>query len=352
MNVKNIIKCLFSGVVLAFVVSACNNKIEPLEVVAPTIPVDSEALTTYKSSLFSRPIVMGFLTNWKATNGIMLASTPDSLDVVVVCVDGYEITEAMKLDMTNVIEEKQTSVLLRTDINSIDNKYAKDLKKEMRAKRKELKAGWTEDQMPTPEEQETLFAELENQIKEKYVSAANKEALNEVNSALEAMTSNQFSGLCLKLPESFSILTEEGVINILNIVVAKCGGTQQPFLAVETPFEAGREQIEKATWVIYNRQTIEKRLSYFTEEAVLWSNSRYLPSVDISKGDDAKGFFDSGTFTIGNPMPCREEVISWKAPNRAGVAYYSIEVDANYNEDTKDTYPEMRRLINLVGITK
>lgn len=349
----NIFKhCLVVGTLLLLASSGCDLKDQPVEVKAPTIPTDTESLDVYKRSLFSRPIVMGFFQEWGATNGVMLATTPDSLDVAVVEPLHSEITPAMAKDLQTVQTEKRTTVLLRGDLQAISNRYGKKLKKESAARRKALVKSWDPEQMPSAEEQATRLAALEAEVTKTIREEAAAEAAQAVNTLLQNGKEFGFNGVSVYLPDNFTVFTEEVLISLLSKVGTECGKGKTMHLAIENPFEEARTQIEQATWVVYNEQTPDKYLQDFTKEAYIWSNCRYLPSVDLSADSDVKGFLDSSVFNPAGKTPASIEVINWDAPNRAGVAYYDAESDANFDTTSKRAYPQLRVLINMVGWTK
>lgn len=329
---------ILNGLLLALLIMAgatsCQQKQEPLEVVAPIIPTDSEALRSYKSSLFSRPIVVGFLNDWRATNGILLANTPDSLDVAIVSAPEYSVTPAMELDLRTVQQEKLTKVLLRADLEQINKRATTELKREGAARRKALQASWTTpENTPSATEQASQLGALEQAVQAEVSTNATEEVKQQLTTALAAVQKSKMDGISVKLPSNLQIFSAEALRTLLAPILEVSGEGKALLLAIEQPLPELRAELEQATWLIFSTDNPEKQLSHFTQEAALWPNNRYLPSVDISASWNAKGYQDSKVFSPGSPLPCSEEVITWHAPNKAGVAYYGIDTDANYSKE-------------------
>lgn len=331
--------------------SSCTD-IESVPVIAPTWNTDEAVQQAYKNNMFSRPMAIGMLYDWHAVNGISLYNTPDSLDVIVVKGNGMMITPAMAEDLKLTREIKKTKVLLGVDLNTIDELKAKDVKKELKTKRKALQETWTEENMPTPEEKEKFIMELEAQITDQAKSMMAENATKIVGDALSQMKAFEFDGISIKLPEHFLYLTKESAVAVLKSVTAQAANDKDYLLSIETPFEEGREEIEKAAWVIFDRNLIDRSLSQFTEEAQIWSETRFIPSANFKDANNGKGFPDSKVFDPTGKTPRTIDIINWQAPNKAGVAYYHIENDAKYNEGIRMSYLDLRYLINKLSLTK
>lgn len=342
---------IFTALAALLFVGACT-EIAPVPLNVNTHESDSEALSQYKDNIFSRPVVMGMIYDWQVTNGVALSATPDSLDVLVVKGHEGELTEAQAVDLKQLKDKKSTTVLLGCDLDGIDVSMHKVLKKAIKTDRKALTSSWTEENTPDPDEQERLIAELETKLTTEYAAKAKKAAEALLSQALSTMSNAGFDGISLKLPEDFLVLSQDETTALLAKTTAATGGTQAPFLAVETPYEAGRSEIQKATWVIGNRRAIEHKMAAIAQEAALWPDVRYIPSVDISDGANVKGFSDSRIFSPKSPIHMAQEIITWSSVNKAGVAFYHIESNLEYNDKGQSRYPYLKELINQTYLTK
>lgn len=330
--------------------SGCN-KVDPVPVDTPLIPIKTEALKAYKSNMMSRPVTIGILNGWKATNGVMLISTPDSLDVIVVKDVSSELTSAQTEDLKNVREKKLTKVLLSCDLYSVDEAAAKELKTRQTAERKSLIATWKGDAVPDEETQSKLLADLEKKVNEEVVAKAIASEKGYVETIYKVVNESGFDGIYVKLPASFGVLSRAHTKDLLGGILSETV-EKGKYLAIATPFEDARAEIEKATWVIYDHKVIEHRISAISSEAAAWSNNRYLPMVDLADDTNSAGFLDSKIFSPDGVANRITETIFWTAPNRAGVVFDHIEKVAVYNEQQKTTYVDLKNYINQVALTK
>ena len=124
------------------------------------------------------------------------------------------------------------------------------------------------------------------------------------------------------------MITKEETTQLLSKITAVAGGTNKAFLAIEAPFEEARAEIEKATWIIFNKKVLEYRLSNFEREALQWKDNRYIPSASFKGKDQKEGFMDETHFSL-DELPRMQSILYWQAPNKAGVAYYHTELDAS-----------------------
>lgn len=319
---------LLALAVLAIV--SCKNAIEPAEVVTPRNDIDTQALHTYKNSLLSRPIVMAMHYGWGAEggSGAQLYRLPDYLDVIVVKETRHELLPWMHQDLAITQQTKRTVVLNDIDLNKIDTQAELELKVKVKRQRDKLKATWAAmEKQPSEEDQakalEAIDTKLTNDFKKSTLAQAQKEASEQ----LAAIETYKFDGTCVKLPEDFKLISKDEVLAILTSITAKCGSKNQPFLAIECPFEEARQEVEKATWVVFNRKIVEPALANFTEDANTWSKNRFIPSASFIGKDMEKGFKDETHFSLGN-LNRMQSILYWQAPNKAGVAYYHTEKDA------------------------
>ncbi|MDO5017038.1 MAG: hypothetical protein Q4E10_01590 [Porphyromonas sp.] len=326
---KKILKWLLASVA-AVGLASCQNNIEPVEVITPRNEIDTETLDSHKSSVLGRPIVMAMHYGWGTGNGsgVQLYRLPDYLDVVVVKETMHDLLPWMAEDLKITQEVKQTKILNSIDYRAIESVLMSDLKKAVKKQRDLLRKEWAAmAEQPTEEEQASLLLEVEAKAKETFGAKALELAKQETAEQLEAISQFGFNGVCVQLPTEFELFTKENVTALLSTVTAKCGGDNEPYLVIEAPFEEARAEIEKATWIVFNRPVLEHLLANFSNEAKAWPSNRYLPSADFTDKENEDGFKDETHFTIGN-LSRMHSIQYWQAPNKAGVAYYHTEKDA------------------------
>lgn len=339
----------------ALLASGCSQRPEKIPVIAPKTAETGSIFTPEdkEATLFSRPVSMGYISNWKATNGVSLFSTPSDLDVIVIEENPLLLTPAMEIDLARTREIKRTKVFCSNDLQALEKEAKKEFKKRFSAKTRAKKEEWKNvegDNKPSKEQQEKELKELEATINTEVAKEIQELATKQIVYSLSIMP--LFDGLNLKLPEKAHFLSQTFLNELLKKVTDVCGGTDAPLLIIQNPIEEARSYIEKATWIVFGRKVIENKVSDFTEEAQQWPNNRYLPLVNLADGNKDKGYATPIAFSPEKALPCEEDIINWKAPNRAGVAYEHIEHDAAYDGNAKKTYPTLNHLIKLIYTTK
>lgn len=319
--------------IIGLALLSCNKnvRIEPAEVVTPRNEINTETLESYKNSLLGRPIVMAMHYGWGADggSGAQLYRLPDYLDVVVVKDSRHQLLGWMEKDLSTTQQVKKTKVLNAIDFHAIDTQYADEFKTKFKRQRDKLRNSWKDLETPlTPEEQAEQLANLEKALTEELHTNALAKATKDTEEQVDAISKYGFDGICVKLPENFQLITKEEATQLLSKITAVAGGANKAFLAIEAPFEEARAEIEKATWIIFNKKVLEYRLSNFENEALQWKDNRYLPSASFKGKDQKEGFMDETHFSL-DELPRMQSILYWQAPNKAGVAYYHTELDAS-----------------------
>ena len=281
-------------------VVACN-EIEPIDVVAPTRAINTQALTQYKADLSKRPITMGMLYNWGKEAGAILMRTPDSLDVIVVKNNYTTITEEQKTDLKEVQQKKATKVLVGIDFSAITT---------------------------------TNTTQLSQQAKE----------------AVDIAKSNGFDGVSIEFPqETNDYFSAEAFDAVIKEIVDNKGNL---LLAVENMYgERGLSQevkpIDSVNWIVYRKKDNE-RFSSFDELKGKFERLPFLCSTDFSEESLEDGFADSTAFNPdgkNGKYPRTVDIVNWK--KGAGVALYHIEKDY-YNLSGRTTFKNLRGIIHKV----
>lgn len=311
-------------------IASCQKHTTPAEVVAPHKEINTEALKSYKNSILGRPIVMAMHYGWGADggSGAQLYRLPDYLDVVVVKEARHELLAWMEKDLSTTQQVKQTKVLNAIDFHATDTKLASELNTIIKRQRNKIKESWKSlETQPTPEEQAEQLANAEKALTEEYHTKALEMAIHDTKEQIEAIHNYGFDGICVKLPEDFALLSKEDISSLLSQVTEVAGEGKGAFLVIESPYDEARTEIEKATWIVFNRKVMEHRLSHFYDEASQWKDNRYLPSASFMGNDKTEGFLDETHFSL-KELPRMHSILYWQAPNKSGVAYYHTELDA------------------------
>lgn len=330
-------------------IAACSKTgIEPVNIIEPTREIDTKAIQAYKSNLNNRYISIGYIYGWGKSDASILMHTPDSLDIIVVK-DGYQnITNAQAEDLSNVKALKATKVLLGIDFNEniiSPSDLADTIATRRTRKQAELIAiGATPAQINN--ELAKITTDAENWAK----AIAIYEYNHLMKIADEQIQKYKYDGISILFPVTVGYLEEPINIFFQNLS-SDYGVGKQYSLIIENPDAAFAPSLERANWLVYNKQTPDYYLNYFTEDAARFPDNKFIPSANYVSETDADGFLDSETFSASGILPRTLDIVNWKSSNKGGAAFYHIE--KNYHDVAGNlTYVGLRKAIRQLQFSE
>lgn len=319
-------------------------KVEPIDIIEPQRDIDTKLLKEYKSNLGDRDVVIGMIYDWGKLNQSNLMNTPDSLDVIVVK-DGYlDISENQKKDLKDVQDKKATKVLLGVNFREKISVYEENLEREIKEKKsdkeEELRVS---GEVLTEDEKKEILAEIEENTKRKAISNVEKEMESFSKNILKLAKQNSFDGISVEFPESYNdAYSMDKVQSFLEDISKEAGKDKSMLLILENPSSVKEELINQANWVVFRQRSSSQLLYAIQSASNEFKTSHFVPASDFSIEGLEEGFKDSERYPIPNQL---YEIIYWKSDNKAGVAYYHIEM--NYNDMVgKESYKSLRTAIN------
>ena len=340
---KNIFALSALALTLGF--SACDTKIEPIEVVSPKAPINSELFREFKASAESRSAVLAMHYDWRARSINSLMNLPDSLDAVVLKNDWQEpYSEFYLKDIDDVRTIKHTRVFASVDLPSLVKSTERAIKADFRSKKNEFEASWDDAaHADDPDAKKKALADLEASVRKTHIASANESASKLITDALAA-ADKYMDGVSLEMPRDTAVFSIAACKALLaQITAAKATNPKLRYI-VENPFSELSADFASATWAVYHNSA-DPKYSLLESTAKAWSAASFVPGIDISSKKDVDGFADSPFFDPNGAIPLTIDIINFKAPNKAGVAYYHTETKASEYEGVYN-YPSLRKLIN------
>lgn len=323
---------------------ACKKEVKPIELIIPERTIDSVAMKAYKANLSNRYAAIGYMYGWGTSDASILMHTPDSLDVIVLK-NGYgNLSPAQVTDLNNTRSKKATKVLLGFDFNVgivAPSDLTDTINNRQTRRRAELVASGATAALITTE-----LAKVKTDAE----SWAKAIAINQYNNiTLQAsglIQQYKFDGISIQLPVVSGYLQDAVNVFFQNLG-ADYGVGKQNILIVENPDTLYKASLAKANWLVYNKQTPDYNLSYFSNDASYFPNGKFVPSADYASETDADGYGDSQTFGPSGILPRTSDVVNWNGPNKGGAAFYHIE--KNYTSIAGNiTYTGLRLAINTL----
>ncbi|MFT3904657.1 MAG: hypothetical protein QM727_15905 [Niabella sp.] len=322
--------------------AACSKtSIEPVKIIELKREIDTKAMQAYKSNLSDRYVSIGYIYDWGNTDASILMHTPDSLDIIVVK-NGYDhLSIAQITDLNDVKSKKATKVLLGLDFNAnviTPSDLADTITVRQGRRQQELTA-----EGAGPAQITTELAKVKTDTENWAKAIAVYQYNNLMIKANELIREYKFDGISILLPVNSGYLQEPVNIFFQNLG-ADYGLGKQNILVIENPDIIYSDVLVKANWLVYNKQTPDYYLTYFTEDAAKLPGSKFVPSADYTNETDTDGFLDSETFSATGILPRTRDIVNWKASNKGGAAFYHIE--KNYTDISGNlTYNSLRHAI-------
>lgn len=325
---------------------------DPIPVEAPVLRPADKVVREYKADIFSRPIVIGMMHDWCKQPLHWLSETPDSLDVVILKGVTEELTSTQSYDLASAQSAKHTRVLLGMDLSQYDVSGSKELDRQLTKERMILNTKWAAAETEvTPEEREKELSAMTERVTKELHDKWLRSAQQEIVRGLGLLSKAPFDGYSIKLPVDFALFDKAEITDILADLQKRASSQRADYLiSVESPYAEAASFVEKATWVLYSCTAVDPTLAHFTEQASLWSGSRFVPTIDLSDKKNAIGYPDSPIFSADRISRDRE-LIHWTSTNKAGVAFDHIEMDAG-NKSGTEGFALLRDLINANSLTK
>lgn len=342
-------KLISSIVAFSLVVAGCS-KIEPIGVIAPLRPIDTQAMIQFKSNLDSRKVSMGMVYGWGKNDNSNLMHTPDSLDIIVVK-DGYgNLSGYQQKDLAEVQTQKATRVLIGVNLEKNSQQLGQVLESAINSRKKSTEEALRKNN-PAISDQD-VKKELDSvaaKTTREFAATVPGDLSKLADSVKNILQQYKFDGISVEIPQNFSALYTAEVINTFLVSINQVAGKGKSALfIIENPVKEAAEAIKQAHWIVYRNET-NNRLANFDNLARNWPDSKVVASVDFSREEQANGFADSETFSSSGVLPQAIDVTNWKYPTRAGAAFYHIE--KNYADiDGKLTYKTLRYSISKLQV--
>lgn len=319
---------------------ACQ-KVEPIQIIAPTRQIDTNTLKSYKENL-NRPITMGVLYHWGQSSSILL-NTPDSLDIIIVKDNFDRNLSILGDDLAQTQKEKATKVFFGFDFDddftSFENLKEEKISELKTDKENEWKAS---NERLSEAEKKEILSKFQNEILKEILNQKKQMILNDISEGISFAKEKGFDGISVELPqgvnELFSAKNNQEIIN--QIIQEK----QNLSLIVENPSKE-LSNLDKANWLVFRKNLVKETFANFDKFSEEFNNNKIFVSVDFSREDLEEGFEDTPNFSVGGRPNKIFDILSWKSQNKAGVAYYHIE--KNYS-DVKNNVP-YKTLRQIIG---
>ncbi len=342
-------KLIIFSIAIGVAMAACS-KIEPIRIIAPQRPIDTQGLEQFKTIMETRKVSMGMVYGWGKNENSNLMHTPDSLDIIIVK-DGYgTLSDHQKKDLAEVQTQKATRVLLGVNLEASSQQLSQLVESTINARKKTTEETLRKNN-PSITDQ-AVKVELHSvaaKTTREYAETVPADLSKIADSVKTLLQQYQFDGISVEIPQNFTALYQaEAVATFLQSINQFAGKGKGALLIIENPFTEGADIIKEAQWVVY-RNVTNNRLANFDALARNWPDSRVVASVDFSREEQLNGFADSETFSSTGILPQAIDVVNWKFPTRAGVAYYHIE--KNYSDiDGKVSYKTLRYSISKLQV--
>ncbi|MRI62710.1 hypothetical protein EDM00_01670 [Ornithobacterium rhinotracheale] len=339
----------FGLILLAMVgLSSCDTDTESINIIEPKRELDTSFLKEYKKDLSSRKISVGAIYDWGVLNQSNLMFTPDSLDIIIVKNNYFELTPHQKADLNDVKEKKATKVLIGADFNSFVDEmkhwYEKTLEKRTSEKEKELSLA---NDILDPFQKEDILNKVKSRTIEDYKKLSEQKIANLIESNLKALNENDFDGISIELPETYEndqvkTLCTNAFIKITEKIDAA------KLLVIENPIEQ-LEQNTRANLLVAKKAAGSASLGFFESQAQQFAPQRYMASIDFTEDPETlnAGFNDSKLFVPSGNLSKIQDIVHWQADNNAGVVFYHIEKDYTNMKD-KNAYNTLKNAINQI----
>ncbi|MCK0203161.1 glycoside hydrolase family 18, partial [Ornithobacterium rhinotracheale] len=184
--------------------SSCDTETESINIIEPKREIDTSFLKDYKKDLSSRKVSVGAIYDWGILNQSNLIFTPDSLDIIVVKNNYFELTPHQQSDLKEVKEKKATKVLIGADFNSFVEEmkqwHDKTLEKRLAEKEKELSIA---NDVIDNYKREDIMNKIKSRTIEDYKTLTQNKIKSLISSNLKALGENDFDGMSIELPEIY-----------------------------------------------------------------------------------------------------------------------------------------------------
>lgn len=324
--------------------ASCTTKVEPVQIVAPTLTPNEQQLKEYKQNMEQRQVTVGFLPDWGKNHAYSLYNTPEKLDIVVVNTLPEQMLETQQADLRQTQTTKHTRVLLLYSVEEAQKKAFKTFKSKFKAARKQKEKEWAAGNAPSKPEQLIALAELETKMQQEAAQTLTENTRKEMQQYQAA--TKVYDGICVELPTSYTLLTTKDMAELLQGVTAVAGKGKEKILIIQNPTTEATAEMEKANWLMIAPKG-DVTWNTFDAMAQQWPNAKVIAGVDLTDAKNDEGYNDSQTISTGTSrLPRPQDIINWKAPNKAGVAYLHIEADLEKYEKGL-TYLNLRNYIQL-----
>lgn len=352
---------------MALVLFSCENKEEPIKVVAPIVKPNTEVIKAFKLQT-NHQMVIAMHYNWGDKTGYNLINTPDSLDIIVLKNNFENMTDSKSMDLKAVQNEKLTKVIISCDLQNYSEDVEKQIKKEYKEAKKNQDKKWEQAARDKAEGKEVsednlkpsdisdvtaMYTKIKKNVTDKAIENLNKK-LDNIKSAFSDLGKKYgFNGFSIKLPYDFTIVSEDKTKELLTYFTAIAGKNKDLILIVENPVLSLSQEISKANYLIASKPD-DSMISTYEKQSSEWSDEAYFPSFNVKDTKLSEGFEDSKIFTASG-LSKDKYLIKWQAPNKKGIAIYHSEL-MYYDVADIDgyilPYITLRELINTVNAQK
>lgn len=328
--------------------SSCDTDTESINIIEPKREIDASFLKDYKKDLSARKVSVGAIYDWGVLNQSNLIFTPDSLDIIVVKNNYFELTPHQQSDLKNVKELKATKVLVGADLNNFveEMKQWHDKTLEKRVAEKEREITLTNDILESAQK-EAIINEIKTRTIEDYKNLFKTKMEDLMEKNLNALNKNGFDGISIELPEVYeNSFVKDLCVNTMIKIIEKLDASK--LLIIENPIEK-MEQNKRANLLVAKKSTGSASLEYFENQAETFAPQRFMASIDFNEDPETlqAGFNDSKIFSPMGNLSKIKDIVHWQAENNAGVMFYHIEKDYT-NIKGNNAYNALKNAINKI----
>ncbi|MCK0204394.1 glycoside hydrolase family 18 [Ornithobacterium rhinotracheale] len=328
--------------------SSCDTETESINIIEPKREIDTSFLKDYKKDLSSRKVSVGAIYDWGILNQSNLIFTPDSLDIIVVKNNYFELTPHQQSDLKEVKEKKATKVLIGADFNSFVEEmkqwHDKTLEKRLAEKEKELSIA---NDVIDNYKREDIMNKIKSRTIEDYKTLTQNKIKSLISSNLKALGENDFDGMSIELPEIYENDFIKGLcVEAITAITAKLD--QSKLLIIENPIEK-MEQNTRANLLVSKKSSGSASLGFYETQTEIFAPQRYMASIDFTEDPETlgAGFNDSKIFNPSGNLSKIQDIVHWQAANNSGVMFYHIEKDYT-NIKNKNAYNTLKNAINQI----